>query len=654
MGFKPRPKPKNARALNELSSVDWATLRHAHGPATDVPNQLRALVVDDPEVRARALALLSRNIFHQGTRYSASCAASPFLVELVRDDMTPGRDAVFAFVLNLALGYPSAYLADATGVRRRLSKWSRKAYDAARDGAELYVSLLDDESPSVRLVAAHVVAWFADTAPEALVAVRERLAVEGRREIRASLLIALGMLSARAESSEGRGLLEDAATTSDSPVLTTSAAIGLAYMLGDETPDHAIATLEAAAADASLRRAKIPWNDGDLAGHASKVLQGLGRVDAEAMLAVAAGLATASKAQALSQAIALIKMLGLPHLPDEPVSAEQLSEAQSEALRILATTDDAWYFTNLCAWLRDYGLVCNSASAGTNVVRRELMGLLGLARPKMLDRRLHIVANGVSRSWPIKHCLRAASPHPWPRQSDPRPPPVSRAALVTAMTTQLAAEDAIDVWVEAAERRLGLGWDSPEEEAEFIDIGHEVLAHYALLGLGQLLAHARRLVQECHPYDQLTPNLVLPPLSELLERTGKPLHPAFDRLLRIALGSGVHRESVRQMMLRLSPERLERLLVESAASHALISQGIGIRFFGAWDCFDLAPTPRIMRRVIELVRTWDRTTADSKQRAVELLVQGGEASIGLLREALADSTPRHARVFREALDRLQL
>lgn len=653
MGFKPRPKPKTARALTELDSVDWASLRHANGSASDVPYQLHALVADDAEVRARALALLSTNIFHQGSRYSASCEALPFLLELVRDDMTPSRDALLAFVLNLALGYPSAYLSDASGVRRRLSKWSRKAYDAARDGAELFVSLLDDESHAVRLVASHVVAWFADTAPQALAAVLERLDVEGRREIRASLLIATGMLAARAETCVRREELERLATGDEPAVIRTAAAIALAYMLGHDTPEHAVQTLEAAAADATLRRARIPWNNGDLAGHASKVLQGLGREDDAAMLAVASGLATASKAQALSQSIALIKMLGLPHLPDEPVMPDQLSDAQRECLRILATTDNAWYFANLCAWLRDYGLVSNSASAGTNVVRRELMSLLGLVRPKMMDRTLRIVANGDTRVWPIKHCLRAASPHPWPRQSDPRPPPVSRGALVAAMTSQLSAEDAIDVWVEAAERRLGLGWDTADEEAQFVDIGHEVLAHYALRGLGRMLEHARRLVEQCHPYDHLTPNLLLPPLTDLLERTGRPLHEAFDRLLRIALGSGIHRASVRRMMLRLSPDRRERLLVESAASHAMLAEDIGIRFFGAWDCFDLAPTPRVMRRVIDLVRTWDRTTADSKQRAIELLVQGGEASIGLLREALDDSSPRHARVFREALDRLQ-
>ena len=69
--------------LGGLDTIDWSSLTHAHGPATDVPELLRSLLSDDPDVRLQACADLHEKIWHQGTVYPASAAAIPFLFELL-------------------------------------------------------------------------------------------------------------------------------------------------------------------------------------------------------------------------------------------------------------------------------------------------------------------------------------------------------------------------------------------------------------------------------------------------------------------------------------------------------------------------------------------------------------------------------------------
>ncbi|MFI9625943.1 HEAT repeat domain-containing protein [Streptomyces sp. NPDC052042] len=93
-----------------LDALDWANLTHAYGRATDVPEQIRALRSADRAVRESALGELHANIFHQGTRYQASAAAVPFLLELVADPSAPMRPALLGLLTALAIGYDDAHL----------------------------------------------------------------------------------------------------------------------------------------------------------------------------------------------------------------------------------------------------------------------------------------------------------------------------------------------------------------------------------------------------------------------------------------------------------------------------------------------------------------------------------------------------------------
>ncbi|WP_152049962.1 HEAT repeat domain-containing protein [Tautonia marina] len=103
--------------LEGLDSIDWATLTHAYGEATDVPNLLRALLSPDSGERDEALDTLFGNIWHQGTVYPATAAAVPFLYELLQDADLPDPDGVALLLSSIATGrgYLDVHARDAFG-----------------------------------------------------------------------------------------------------------------------------------------------------------------------------------------------------------------------------------------------------------------------------------------------------------------------------------------------------------------------------------------------------------------------------------------------------------------------------------------------------------------------------------------------------------
>ena len=92
--------------MSTSDEVDWGRLQHAYGSANDVPDQLKALASQERENRQEAIRQCYSNIYHQGTRYSASVAAIPILIDLLKDDSTPDRHEILSLILHLAVGFP--------------------------------------------------------------------------------------------------------------------------------------------------------------------------------------------------------------------------------------------------------------------------------------------------------------------------------------------------------------------------------------------------------------------------------------------------------------------------------------------------------------------------------------------------------------------
>jgi hypothetical protein len=95
--------------LSRLDTIDWASLEHTYGDASDVPDALRAIGEGDDE----ALNGLLYALDHQGVqRFESTLRAVPFLIGLLADPTTPRRGGVARLLAEFAVGDTAWYLHD--------------------------------------------------------------------------------------------------------------------------------------------------------------------------------------------------------------------------------------------------------------------------------------------------------------------------------------------------------------------------------------------------------------------------------------------------------------------------------------------------------------------------------------------------------------
>ncbi|MBQ1013433.1 hypothetical protein KBX53_21295 [Micromonospora sp. M51] len=189
--------------------VDWSSVSHAYGPAVEIPALLRAVRSDIQEVRQGAYGDLVDLLVQQGSRFEASAAVAPYLIDIVADPAAPDRFAACQVLAAIAVGDESSWLSDRPDpsdmraeAQRRASlsreeleaehrdwmaaapneeersarerraewgdveadrdeqRWTIEAYDAVRVGVPVYVAALEASEAAVRLYAAHLLAWF--------------------------------------------------------------------------------------------------------------------------------------------------------------------------------------------------------------------------------------------------------------------------------------------------------------------------------------------------------------------------------------------------------------------------------------------------------------------------------------------------------------
>ncbi|MEV7547953.1 hypothetical protein AB0O29_36260, partial [Streptomyces sp. NPDC089915] len=97
------------KLLMGLDDVDWAVLSHAYGSAHDVPGHIRTLCGNDDEAREQAFKSLFTSIFHQGTRYSASPFAVPFLARIAVAGPAAARGDTMLLLTRLAVDWHDEY-----------------------------------------------------------------------------------------------------------------------------------------------------------------------------------------------------------------------------------------------------------------------------------------------------------------------------------------------------------------------------------------------------------------------------------------------------------------------------------------------------------------------------------------------------------------
>ncbi|MFJ9011475.1 HEAT repeat domain-containing protein [Streptomyces canus] len=223
-----------------LDDIDWAALGHANGSAEDVPGQLRAVCGPDEEARENAFRSLFGNIFHQGTRYSASPYAVPFLTRVAVAGPASARADALLLLTRLAVDWHDEYdlplgintaawraaaispeetmrwydeqIAAETDVERLKSlregraycaaghpvdsrEGALRSYDAVRAQLPVLLELLGDQDLEIRTKTAYLLGWFPEEADATLPALLACLDGERDPVCVATVLVAVGLLA---------------------------------------------------------------------------------------------------------------------------------------------------------------------------------------------------------------------------------------------------------------------------------------------------------------------------------------------------------------------------------------------------------------------------------------------------------------------------
>ncbi|MFB7244343.1 HEAT repeat domain-containing protein [Streptomyces populi] len=167
--------------IDDLESIDWASMGHAYGPAGEVPQWLRDMTSPDPELRDQAFSSFYSAAHHQGDVYPCTMASLPFLFAMADDPATPDRASVVA--LMTSIGREAVEREDPGSTRFGPDgQESTACEDTAalmRERGEAFIGYASDADPGVRRAAIKGLGLFLDDAERAVAALRDRLEAEG-------------------------------------------------------------------------------------------------------------------------------------------------------------------------------------------------------------------------------------------------------------------------------------------------------------------------------------------------------------------------------------------------------------------------------------------------------------------------------------------
>ncbi|MFJ9735411.1 HEAT repeat domain-containing protein [Streptomyces sp. NPDC101171] len=225
-----------------IDEVDWASLRHAHGSAQEVPGWLRGLASTDAAERQTALDGMYGTVHHEGNVYDSTLACVPFLFSLAAREVVPERGCIVELLVSIG-----AESGDA------------RAREAVRADGEVFVSLLGDPDPGVRRAAAGAMVRFVDDPGRVLGLLRQRIPVERDGRVLLALTEAVGVFVRRYPArADAVDLLVAQSAPPHDPGLRLAALGQLALGAPGRLPGDLVPTAVRLLRERSARRARVP------------------------------------------------------------------------------------------------------------------------------------------------------------------------------------------------------------------------------------------------------------------------------------------------------------------------------------------------------------------------------------------------------------
>jgi HEAT repeats len=356
--------------LEGLEAINWHELEHAYGEASDVPYLLRNLASADAKTRQDALSELYSNIYHQGTVFEATVYAVPFLIELSQNEAVRDRDKILIYLAHLTRGH--SYLEvhqDSLFYAKELNQpefqaqiqretlWVRNVNYAVWADPKVYLNLLEDDEPQLRIAASYTLACCQQNSTEIVPRLKQYLTQEQNPQVTASLLLSLSILES--PESPNLRLFVKFLDFEENDLVQLAAAMSLARLAKEKTPPEAIAILIGTIDSASVRElyAQLPWANSDVVADASDFLSYLGTAGNIAIPALINALEIVDNYSVLSIVRTLLYLAFNEQKLAEPTTKQNLTSLQQSTLEAIASCDNLWQFNvNMANILRMFGL----------------------------------------------------------------------------------------------------------------------------------------------------------------------------------------------------------------------------------------------------------------------------------------------------------
>ncbi|MEO3742033.1 hypothetical protein [Plantactinospora sp. B5E13] len=234
--------------LDDLDRVPWAELRHAYGPADDVPGLLRRVAGPDEEDAVHALYELRASVLHQGNVCSATAPVVPFLGALLADPATTFPDGIAHLLGDMA---------DIVDPDDPVLAALRAAVTAEVDRL---LPLLAAPEQWTRLAAGYALGNCPGRADDILPALYHRWAVETDPQVRGGLVISAAALDPET------ALLAEALVGGQPAPVRAAAALAAARRAGPWPGTPAVEAVRAGWADGDPWFDRTPVEDGYAVG----------------------------------------------------------------------------------------------------------------------------------------------------------------------------------------------------------------------------------------------------------------------------------------------------------------------------------------------------------------------------------------------------
>jgi hypothetical protein len=366
--------------LEGLNAVDWASLSHAYGDASDVPHMLRGLASPDEGAREEALGHLYSSILHQGTYYPATAPTMPFLIELLQAPGVPGKKDLLRFLAGAAevevmgkefLDYLKQRaagrdpgLVGAAAEHFRTYPEPGDTFDAVRASLPVYLDFLGHADRPVRLAAAQLVRVVASPSEDLTARLFAHLRGEADPVIRVVLLFALRDAG---DANLLPYLVDELLLGSDLSVpLRWAAAVVVAHWAGEGCHPDAVSLLSDALLDPEFRRKELSvplaelesfdepvnadWNL--IIPETCRALERVPRPAALPTFLAATSTVPGSASHYLLRSLQR-RFFGGVRVPRDPAD---WTEEQRAVLRSLAESETLWDYYAFPGYLAEWGL----------------------------------------------------------------------------------------------------------------------------------------------------------------------------------------------------------------------------------------------------------------------------------------------------------